>query len=551
MSALSKLSGAIDSAIAVVSPQKAIRRNYHREILSKISKQKKRETYAAAKTSRVTGTWSPADINVNDLIRASNPKIRARVRQLVRDFPIFTRAVTVVLDNVVGAGIKFQSHALTASGKFDNTAILKIEDAWKRWGDEADISGKQSIYQLMRSAKRQELESGEFLLVRRIINDKARYLPFCLQAVEADWLTDNSTVAIGKGNEIEQGIEYNKITGQAVWFHFTDPDSWGKSIRVPAADVVHGFEFLRPGQMHGVSPFVSGVLVARDLGEYMDAEIDTAKMAAKYLAFVTKDPATRGSLLEDGEGDDEGKKIDEMENALIEYLSPGENITIASNPRPGGNFPPTVKLILCMLSAATGVPYELLSFDYSGINYSSTRVIRNDFIHQLKPVIDRHVRQFCNPVATSFLDAAVLYGGVSLPKYRLNKQRYAQFSWQPPGAEMIDWLKESKARINEMGVSLRSPQEIVLARGRDYEEVLKETKLAYDKIKEMGLDFLLPIIWKQSSTSVANNPAAVDGQDNGNGKGRMAEIAGLGLPEDVLIMLEDMADNIESLTGET
>jgi hypothetical protein len=31
----------------------------------------------------------------------------------------------------------------------------------------------------------------------------------------------------------------------------------------------------------------------------------------------------------------------------------------------------------------------------------------------------------------------------------------------------------------------------------------------------------------------------------------MAEIAGLGLPEDVLIMLEDMADNIESLTGET
>jgi len=84
MGALSKLSGAIDSAIAVVSPQKAIRRQYHREVLSKITKQKKRETYAAAKTSRVTGTWSPADINVNDLIRASNPKVRARVRQLVR-----------------------------------------------------------------------------------------------------------------------------------------------------------------------------------------------------------------------------------------------------------------------------------------------------------------------------------------------------------------------------------------------------------------------------------------------------------------------------------
>jgi hypothetical protein len=114
---------------------------------------------------------------------------------------------------------------------------------------------------------------------------------------------------------------------------------------------------------------------------------------------------------------------------------------------------------------------------------------------------------------------------------------------------MIDWLKESKARINEMGVSLRSPQEIVLARGRDFEEVLKETKLAYEKIKELGLDFLIPIIWKQSSTSVANNPAAVDGQGNGNGKGRVSALSGMGLPEDVISMLEDMADNIESLSN--
>jgi hypothetical protein len=29
----------------------------------------------------------------------------------------------------------------------------------------------------------------------------------------------------------------------------------------------------------------------------------------------------------------------------------------------------------------------------------------------------------------------------------------------------------------------------------------------------------------------------------------MAAVAGLGLPEDVISMLEDMADNIESLTG--
>ena len=241
------------------------------------------------------------------------------------------------------------------------------------------------------------------------------------------------------------------------------------------------------------------------------------------------------------------KKIDEIENAIIEYLNPGEQITLASNPSPGANFPPTVKLILCMFAASTGVPYELLSFDYSGINYSSTRVIRNDFTHQLKPVIKRHIRQFCAPIATEFLQNAVLFGGLDLPRYGASSERYMRFGWQPPGSEMIDWLKESKARINEMGVSLRSPQEIVLSRGRDFDEVLNETKVAVDKIKKAGLDFLIPIIWRAGSTSVANNPAAVDSQDNGNGSGRQLPD---NLPSDILSAIDDLSDSIESLTGE-
>ena len=539
------LSSIIDSAVSVVSPQAAIKRHFHREVLSKISKSKKRSTYAAAKTSRLTGAWSPADLNINDLIRASNPAVRARVRQLVRDFPIFNRAVTVVLDHTIGDGLKFQSHAANASGNFDDQSIVKIEDSFKRWADEADVTGKQTFYELMRLAKRQEIESGEFLLIKRFIRDRSRYLPLCYQSVETDWLTDNQTGQIPKGNDIEQGIEYSKATGKALFYHFTDPDSWGKSVRVEAENVIHGFEFLRPGQMHGISPFVSGVLVARDLGEYIDAEIDAAKLAAKYLAFVEKDPATRASLLTEGEDDDEGKMIDEMENAIIEYLNPGEKISIATNPRPGGNFPPTVKLILCMLAAATGVPYELLSFDYSGINYSSTRVIRNDLTHQLKPVIGRMVRQFCNPIAKSFLDAAVMFGGLDLPRYLTAPERFRKFVWQPPGAEMIDWLKESKARISEMGVSLRSPQEIIMSRGRDFDEVLAETKQAHDKIKKMGLDFLIPIIWQSKSLSVGSNPAAVADQDNGgngNGAGRSDAT--------ILAALEDIADNLNQFTDQ-
>ena len=545
----SLLSNTIDSAVSIVSPRAGIQRIADRKFLADLNRnggrkngRQRGETYAAAKSSRLTGVWSPANTNVNEIIRASNPIIRARVRQLIRDFPIFTRAVNVTLDHVIGSGLAFQSRVKKDGGDLNDPLITKIEDSFKYWNDEADITGHEDFYGLMRLAKRQELESGAFILVKRQIRDRSRYLPYCLQSIEPDMLSDYPGTTVAKGNEIEQGIEYVKDTGKPVRFHFTDPDGWGKTISVSASDVIHGFDMLRAGQKHGVSPFVSGVLLAKDLVDYIDSEIDTAKMASKYLAFVKRNPATRSTTLDDGEGDDEGKKIDELENAIIEYLNPGEEIELAQNNRPGTNFPPTVKLILCLFSAATGVPYELLSFDYKGINYSSTRVIRNDFIQSLKPITNRFVRQFCKPGAIGFFDSAYLNGKIQLPNYMSNPMPYFAWEWQPPGVEMIDWLKESKARVNEMGVSLRSPQEIVKARGRDWEEVIKETAAAVKALKEAELDFLIPLIWQSPSLSVANNPAAVEtqgGKNNGNGS--------RGFVDEVMDALGEIQDGLDQI----
>lgn len=551
------ISNAVDSAVAAVWPGLAVKRTLDREVLAKLQadKNKSRSTYAAAKTNRLTGDWNPVDLDVNELIRGSGSKVRARIRQLVRDFPIFKRAVTVVCDFQVGDGLGFQSKAILPTGKPDKNARKIIEEAHKRWNDEADISGRKDYNGMMRGVKRQELESGEFLIVRRWIKDRSRFLPICLQEVETDMLTDNPTISVSNGNEIEGGIEYSKATGQAQFYHFTDPDSWGKSIRVRADDVLHGFEPLRPGQMHGVSPFVSGVMVAHDLSNYLESNMDVAKLASKYLAFVTRSPASRTSTLTDGTDDDEGKKIEEMENAIIEYLNHGESVEIASANLPGSNFGPTVKLILCMLSAATDVPYELLSFDYTKLSYNAQRAIRNDFAQSIKYPISRMRREFCHPSTNWFLETAFLAGAVNLRNYYTKPWLYERHLYQYPGSEMIDWLKESKARINEMGVSLRSPQEIVGARGRTLQEVLEETRQAVELIKEAGLEFLIPIIWKSPSLSVANNPAAVEkqGEGNGNGNGQKGEVlkalASLGIDGELFDTLSEVADGVDILTN--
>ena len=528
----------IDNAVGVFSPKAAFNRKQYRGLLSQ---DKRSAQYAAAKTGRLTGDWSPIDAGINDIVRASSPAVRARVRQLVRDFPVFTRAVQVIIDNAIGSGIIFQSRVTNPAGDNINEKICnQIEDAFKFWADEADIAGQLHYYELMELAKRQELETGEFIFYKRRSRSARRYLPFALQLIEADWLTGNPTTTIPSNHKIDQGVEYVTATGERVAYHFADPDGWGRSIRVPAAQIIHGFQTLRPGQLRGISSFAPGVLIAHDLSEYLDAEIDTAKMAAKYLAFVTRaDPAGRTSLLTDGTGDDAGKKIDEIENAIIEYLSQGEDIKIATNPRPGSNFPPTVKLMISMFSATTNVPYELLSFDYSGLTYSSSRVSRNDFVHYIKPVVVRHIRRFATPTFKPFLESAVMNGRLTLPGFFANPAPYYKAEWQPPGMESIDPLRESKATISEIDALIRSPQEVALARGRDYQTLIQEIKRAKQLQKDAGLEVVI------DSTSTANNPAAVAGQKADASK---IEVRTQGVADDLEALLIEILDRVDTIT---
>lgn len=117
--------------------------------------------YAAAKTTRLTGDWMPLNQDVNSIIRASSEAVRARSRQLVRDFPFFAKAVNTLANYTVGTGIKFQSQVKGPDGKFDKKIIQQIEDAIDYAMEELDVSGMLHGYEMESLAKRQDVESGE------------------------------------------------------------------------------------------------------------------------------------------------------------------------------------------------------------------------------------------------------------------------------------------------------------------------------------------------------------------------------------------------------
>jgi lambda family phage portal protein len=498
----------IDKFIGVFSPAAQAKRMAARIMLRQ---------YAAAKTTRLTGDWSPASTSVNSEISSSIVTIRNRVRQLVRDFPYFARAVSSIVDFSIGQGLTFQSRVKNESGKLDKKTCQAIEDAFSFWADEADISGKLHFYEMMRLAKRQDVEAGEFLIVKRYPKD--RKIPFALQIFEPDWLTSVNDTFNGfsppkDGICIQQGIEYDYFTDRVIAYHFQDPNGYGKRnvIRIPSSDVIHGFETLRPGQLRGISPFAPAVLVAHDLGDYMDAEIDAAKMAAKWLAFVETPDIAGFQSLRAIQDPNSTNKIEEIENALIEYLRPGEKVNLASNNRPGSSFDPFTKLILRMVAVTIGIPYELLSGDYQGLNYTVLRGVRNDFKTSLVPIQMRHKWQFCRPIFSSLMDALVGSGRLFLPGYQQNPFHFLRCQWMPPGMPMVDPLKEGKANANAQDSLLKSPQEIAAERGRDYEEILDEIQMARELQKERGLEIV--------SVSQANksNPAELAKEDKNEKK---------------------------------
>jgi len=469
-----------------------------------------RRMYAAAKQSRLDGGWIPVDQNINRIISQSSAAIRARTRQLVRDFPYFQRAVNIHIDYTVGAQMNFQARVKDPSDpkRFNSRINQQIEDAVAWAMDEIDASGKQHYNEMRQLIKRQDIETGEGILVKTNLKESNRYIPMAVQMFEADWLTDLHA-KIERGNKLDQGIEYDPMTGRVVALHFSDPDNLRKPTRVLAEEVLHGFEMLRPGQLRGISPFTTAILIANDINDYVGATIDTAKLAARYLALVTtSDPGAFQALrTTEGEGADEGKKIEELEHAIIEYLRPGEEIHFAKNENPGNTFEPFVKFISRILAIATGTSYELLTGDYSGLAYVNLKTIRSDLMRQFKRPFLRHTRQFDQPLVRAIIDQAVMKGRLDLPGYFSNPYPYLQAEFMQPGIDSPDRLRDGKADTTDIANLTRSPQEIVASRGRDFVTVLDEIVEAQRLAEERGLSLA------EVSTALANNPAKLGAEE--------------------------------------
>lgn len=480
----------LERLIAQLAPAAAARRARARlafERDSRILEAVSTRRYDGASRGRRTKGWRAPSSSADLAIGGARVLMRDRSRDLVRNNTWAARTVDVVVNNVVGTGIRPQARPVRAERDSDRAKgdVERIAQLWREWAETTacDANGRLDFYGLQAQALRGVVESGEVLIRRRIRSVRpGRSIPVQLELIEPDLLDDTRDGDVKGGGWIDHGIEFDRA-GRRVAYHLF-PDHPGgirsrrmRSIRVPAESVSHVFDPKRPGQQTGV-PWLAPVIVPlRELAEFQDARLVREKVAALWAAFVTKiDP--------DGDAVDEkganGESIEHLEPGIVEYLEPGESVQFGSPPQTQG-YSEYVDAILRAVASAVGITFEALTGNLRGVSFSGGRMGWIEAGRAYHAIRQRVVLpNVCAKGWEWFLDAAELMG---------HDTDCVECMWTPPRRELIDPTREIPAMITAVRGGLMTLSEALRQMGYDPVRVFDEYTDERALLEKLGLSF--------------------------------------------------------------
>ncbi len=483
----------IDKTLRYLAPGVALKRQRDAMLLEVLEKHSKRG-YEAASSGRRTDGWQAFYQLPWQEVSRDLPKLRARAIDLANNNPWAKKAIEVVANNTVGSGI------MPALPKG------RIGRLWKEWAEstDCDYDNLHTFAGLQWQVIHTMTKSGECLVVRRRAN---RRLGLELQVLEGVYLDQgkNYTSLVGTDNYIVDGVEFTRSGKRvAYWLFEQHPYFWPTSSRrVPAEDVIHLYEVLRPGQVRGVPFGVSAMLRLRDFDEYEDAQLIRQKIAACYTVFV-RDSVDSAS----GVGTDSDSLPDSLEPGLVHKLAPGMDVSFANPPGAEG-YSEYSRNILLAISAAWGVPYEALTNDYSNVNFSSSRMSWLEFNRNVTRW-QKHllIPRFCQKVWDWFNQYAVVDGAANTPA--------GSIQWTPPRREMIDPTKETAAMTEAVRSGFTTWAEAVRANGYEPESQLAEIAEFNAKMDAAGV--ILSTDARKTTTSGPVPQTAEEGEADTSGQ---------------------------------
>lgn len=288
-----------------------------------------------------------------------------------------------------------------------------------------------------------------------------------LQPLAAEQLDASVNRELSSGGRIEAGVEFDaddQIT--AYWLLREPPDgvSWAPPVRVPAAEVLHVFDQLFPGQVRGLSWLAPVLLKLRDRDEASDALLMQLKTASLMTGFIRD--VDGGAA---GFGDPDSGAINvSLEPGAMRILPPGAEVSFS---QPGQGLAQAIDFLRAQdreIAAGVGLTFEMLTGDLGEANYSSARVGLLEFRRRAE-MIQRLVIEgkLLRPLWHRWIDALVLSGEIRPDE----ADDYRAVRFVAPGWQWVDPRNEVEAEVAAINAGLKSREEVVAGRGRDIDDL--------------------------------------------------------------------------------
>ncbi len=463
--------------------------------------------YEGATSGRRLGTWSTTRDAVNSVWYQSADQLVARSRDIARKDGWACKAIEEWVCNAIGNGIKPQSlHS-------DPATKEKIQKLWSQFADECDVAGITDFYGLQALAFRSMAEGGECFVRKHVRTmDEGLTVPLQLQLMETEQLPfylARPTPDTPRGNVVRASIELDPAGRRTAYYFYKEHPgerllfpNYLDLLRIPAAEIMHIFRPLRPGQLRGV-PWLANALVRLwELDQYDDAELLRKKFAAMMMAFIIRqnpeDPffgnEQSGSQNTDAggqtEADQPGVQVAQLEAGTMMDLEPGEDVKFTDPADVGGNYEAFERQTLLRIGAGLGLPYDMLTGDLSQTSYSSIRAGILSFRRLCEQIqYGVFIFQFCRPAWRAFVEAAVLAGQLDVRDYQANRAEYLAVEWHTPKWAWVDPEKDVKAEVIAIRAGLKSRGMAINETGMDEEDV--DRQIARDNQRADDLQLVL------------------------------------------------------------
>lgn len=535
----------LDRAIAVVSPERAVRRVAARTALEFANSGY--GNYGANLTKKSMRGWMYHGGSPKEDIEDNLDVLRQRSRDAYMGIPTASAALKTMRTNVVAGGLmpspQIDADYLRLTNEQAEALQAQILREFALWADTpvCDADRVDNFYKLQQLAFLSYLMNGDAFALLPMKEQPGQPYSLRVRVIEADRVCspdgyDRLVPCEVKGHKVHsivQGVEtdadgmviaywicnqhpLSSLSNQAGALEWTRVEAYGSSGR---PNVLHVMNRERAGQRRGV-PVLAPVLEAlKQLGRYTEAEITAAVISAMFTVFIQSATVQNGKPI--GEALPPEQLIDaqdqgtiELGNGAIVALNPGETVEFAKPEHPNSGYDAFFNAMVKEIGAALEIPPEVLEKQFTQ-NFSSARGSLNEFWRTCGMQRDWFSDDFCQPVYEAWLAEAVARGRIKAPGFFGDpaiRKAYADCKWNGPSRTALNPSQEVEAAIKRVDAGFSTAEEeTAQLTGGDYNRNIRKRAIEAARKREVDK------IANPPPSGAGQTPPDPGGQEGGTG----------------------------------